>query len=347
MPQGVVPQRTVIQRFVLVGMVVPVILAVAAGVLVWSWRAQLPDPVATHWGPGGVDGFSSLRSVLWAVPLATGGVSLVMSASAFPFLRRGGRGFTVRFLGATATWMAAFLGVLVVWSLAIQRGMPDAAAAPNLDLGMGVALVAGTVLGVLAWLVQPAQEANPAARSAGTAIAVAPGERVAWVRTASMSRGVMALLGGVTAALVALGLVFLAQGESVAGWITLGSAVLVGGLLATLTRFRVSASAAGLTVRGVLGWPRVRIPLAQMAHVEVRELNGLAEFGGWGWRVMPHVTGVILRNGTGIWVDRREGRSFAVTVDDAQTAVGVLEALLAREPGVGEPGAVEPGGGVA
>ena len=43
----------------LLGLVLPLALMTAGALIALSWRDELPDPVATHWGADGPDGFSS------------------------------------------------------------------------------------------------------------------------------------------------------------------------------------------------------------------------------------------------------------------------------------------------
>src|SRR5690606_23129821 len=48
----------------LVTLVVPLVVMVATVALALSWRDRLPDPVASHWGPDGVDGASSFAGLV-------------------------------------------------------------------------------------------------------------------------------------------------------------------------------------------------------------------------------------------------------------------------------------------
>jgi hypothetical protein len=75
---------------------------------------------------------------------------------------------------------------------------------------------------------------------------------------------------------------------------------------------------------GPLGWPRYRIPADDVAEATAADVGAL-QFGGWGYRVLPGAHGLILRSGEALLVRRRSnGRLFAVTVDDAATAAGLL-----------------------
>jgi hypothetical protein len=46
---------------------------------------------------------------------------------------------------------------------------------------------------------------------------------------------------------------------------------------------------------------------------------------------VPGGSGVILRAGSALIVTRRSGRRFTVTVDDAETAAGLLDGLAHRQ----------------
>lgn len=101
------------------------------------------------------------------------------------------------------------------------------------------------------------------------------------------------------------------------------AAVAVGGV-------RVTVDARGLTLSGLLGVPRYRVPLGRIAAADVVEVAPLA-FGGWGLRLSRRgEVGVILRAGPGLRVDRIAGRPLVITVDDAATGAGLLRALLAQ-----------------
>lgn len=57
----------------------------------------------------------------------------------------------------------------------------------------------------------------------------------------------------------------------------------------------------------------------------------MGEFGGWGLRWAPGGGfGVVLRSGPGIRITRTNGKTFSVTVDDAETGAALLTALAAR-----------------
>src|SRR5689334_20059289 len=99
-----------------------VVLAATAAVA-WSWRKQLPDPVAVHWGTNGPNGYASLNGTL--VTLLGPGVLLVLGFGAV-ILLIGQSAVTRRVASAATVWSALFLSLLLLGSLYVQRGLSDA-----------------------------------------------------------------------------------------------------------------------------------------------------------------------------------------------------------------------------
>jgi hypothetical protein len=82
----------------------------------------------------------------------------------------------------------------------------------------------------------------------------------------------------------------------------------------------------GLHVRlGPLGWPRKHVRIEDVAAVASDVIEPL-EWGGWGYRIMPGRSAIVARRGPGIVVEQRDGRAFAVTIDDPETGAALLEA---------------------
>lgn len=328
-------QQRIVRTFVWVGLVAPAVITAVALATAWSWRYELPDPIATHWGPGGaVDGYGSLAAILVWTPLLTLGLPALIAATALPALRRGNRGPTSRLLAAVALGISVLMASLLLGSLWIQRGLADASAAPGIGpvllWGYGLAVLAG----IIGWFVQPKQETRRDPTTPGKPIAIAPGEKVVWVRTQSMARWFTVVMVLIAVACGAFGVALLPESAWV-GWLLIAVGVFIGGAAATLTSVSVTVNEEGLTVRGAFGWPRQHVPLDDVESAEVASINGMADFGGWGWRLRPGATGIVMRDGEGIWVKRRSTRDFAVTVDDAATGAGLLVALASRGAGKG------------
>jgi len=299
------------------------VLAGSAG-LAWSWRADLPDPVASHWGVGGgPDGFSSLGGVL-AVLLGIGG-AMVLGFGGVTWAL--GQSAVTRRIGAAATaWVSLFLSIVVVGSLSIQRGLSDAREAGSVDTVLLAAILGSLVPAIIVAIVVPGDLPRPATSAIAAdapRVALVDGERAAWIGHAG-SRA--AFIVGVPAAVLVAAVAVLTR-----QWPLLIIDAAVIAALVTLSSFVVRVDRSGLTVRSAVGWPRYRIPLDEVVRADVTRVSPFKEFGGWGWRVgRDGRVGVVLRTGEALQVQRSGGRSIVVTVDDAATAAGLLNALADR-----------------
>ncbi|OOB91509.1 hypothetical protein B0T42_05820 [Rathayibacter sp. VKM Ac-2630] len=188
------------------------------------------------------------------------------------------------------------------------------------------------LLGGLAYAVVPGALA-PRSRSASSTrverMALGDSESGAWSHT--VTGRVFAVVGVVLvlAAAVAVS-TLLAEGSTgpaIAMAVVLGaSAILVLGF----TRLRVTADRRGLrVVSRVLGIPLRRIPLETIASVGTADLRP-AEWGGWGYRMMPGRSALILNAGPGLVVRTTREREFAISLRDPETPAALLEALRTR-----------------
>lgn len=104
-------------------------------------------------------------------------------------------------------------------------------------------------------------------------------------------------------------------------------------LLGVLT-WRIAVNGEGLTVHGGLGWPRVTLPAIDVESVTVRDIDPIAQFGGWGLRSnLAGEAGVVMRRGPGIVVERSGGQRFIVTTEDAPAGAAHLEDAARRARG--------------
>ncbi|MFF9842686.1 hypothetical protein [Streptomyces sp. NPDC013740] len=293
----------------------PFLLALAVDLLLFAlWRDRLPDRLATHFGGDGrADGFTATGGYL----AVSSGLLLSLGLAWTLLVRR-------RALwGAWAT--AGFTGALLALLLRGNLDVTDPAAArlrlAVLTAALGIAALAAPAGLALTRLV-PREPAPPAAAAGAPRLDLGAGELAGWTRaTGSLP---MTLLG--CAFLLAALVVPL-----FAPWPYALIPLAIGVPGTALGRVRVSADRRGLTVRPALvARPRLRVPLDTIADARARHVDPLTEFGGWGYRVRPGASGVILRSSPALAVRRRDGREFVVTVDDPETAAGLLNALAAR-----------------
>lgn len=282
-------------------------------------RDHVPDPLPTHWNlSGDVDGTSGLTAftvVVLSVVMAAAVVALgcVVGAS--------GRTAHAGPAAAAATWVAGLPAALYVATLAASANAGHAA---QVRLPVGGVVLATLLPFVAAFVVL---RLLPAERPAGlpaappvTSMTLADGEHVVWVGRAS-SRPLLA--GGVLLALSAVPL-----------WFVVWPAALVAGawalVLAWVHVLTVRVDDAGVAVSwGPARWPRVRVPLVDIAAAEADRVEPL-RWGGWGYRLTTGGRAAVARRGPGIVLTLRDGRRFAATVDRPEPGADLVNALVAR-----------------
>ncbi|MDE0600189.1 MAG: DUF1648 domain-containing protein [bacterium] len=307
------------------GIVIPVAVAAIGLVPYRAYRSDLPDRIASHFGVSGrADGsmtpevFLVIVGALMAIGL---GACVTMGVTRRRFQPM---------VAPSVSAVGAFFGSVSAGILAItaisQRGLEqwqDATLSP----WAVIALIIGSVAlaGLAAWIAS----SLPHQRQAGTdaappAIALSPGERVFW--SATLSARWPLVLG---LAILLVGLALLLITELWIGLVMLGISI----LMTFFGRIRVTADRSGLSVRyGVLGWPRRSIPIRRIAAARAVDIRP-TEWGGWGYRgslAIMRRAAVVLRAGPGIRLDLRDGKVFAVTIDDPEDPVRLLNAEISR-----------------
>jgi uncharacterized membrane protein len=289
-------------------------LAAVPYLLFWD---RLPDPMASHWGPGSeVDGsmprWAGLVTTAVLIILVGGGLSVMLARQSEGRREPSPESLALTsFIGALAmglSWVSIFLNL-------DAGSWGDAASMPwwvVLVVGGG-ALACGFIgyrVGQTVFPIATAPQPRP------PLTAVLPGENAAWVGTASSPGQLLAIVPGVVALTVI---------PSPYRW--LGVLLIVLGVL--LSRVVARVGPGGLTV--LLGGflPVKRIPVERIASA-VADYIEPAKWGGWGYRLVPDASAVVIRAGDGIIVTLNSGRRFAVTVDDAVTGAGLLNGLVGR-----------------
>ncbi|WP_433612529.1 DUF1648 domain-containing protein [Prescottella agglutinans] len=310
-------------------LVAPVVAAAGAVVTLTAWSGDLPDPVAIHFGPGGVaDGFASrtvaqwspLLGVAFAVPL--GGILLLLTRRDMRAARMG---------AATASGTGTAVALLPVGMLAAQRDLVDAAAAtfgawwlvPVVLVGIAAAVAGSALVGRPASAVTETAPPSDAAR-----MDLTDTETVMWTGTAAMPRWLAAVLALVPIVIV-VSVVWATSADAVPMLLV---AAVVGALLMglALAPVHVVVDGRGLETRYVLTGGRRRIPLDEIARADVVKIGLINRYGGIGYRVGPDGVGLLVRPGAALRVTRGDGSKFTVTVDGADQAAAVLNSLAAR-----------------
>ncbi|MCX0245979.1 DUF1648 domain-containing protein [Streptomyces drozdowiczii] len=306
----------------------PFLLALAVDLLLYATRRdRLPAQLASHFvGNGRVDDYAGRTSYLVATTLVLLGVGLLWALMA-GFGKFAGRAH--RMLVGFGYAFAAFLGYLMGAVLLINVDAVEDAQGRGQDVHfpmwhIAAALGAGVVafgIGYLAALLTPVPEpaAGDRPEEDGARIALGAGEVAGWARGAGswwLPLTALLVLGtGVTMLFTA-------------GWPLALPALVIGVLLTTFARPYVTVDRRGLTVSGLLPWPRIRVPLDRIEAAASRDISPFTEYGGWGYRIRPGRSGVMIRSGEGIVARLSNGRDFAVTVDDSATGAALLNTLI-------------------
>ena len=284
------------------------LVAVAPILVAWN---DLPDPLASHWGASGIPDGSM---PIWGLV-----VLLVALAGLGAFI-----GFLFRWDGRPTPESMAIAGLMggigIILSLAIVS--LNSGAATWEDAGafswwhVLVLVVGGVVIAGLGFALGRRWFPVPA-KAVDVPIDAGPIDRhVVWEETLSV-RWAYALL-----------LPFAAVCLSLPGWLKL-LGLLFAVLAVLFSKIRVRVSDRGLDVQLAAALTVKRIPLAEIESVSSIELEP-REWAGWGYRVVPNGSAVVLRKGPAIEVIRDSGRRFAVTIDNADIGARVLAGHLAR-----------------
>ncbi|MFE6163087.1 DUF1648 domain-containing protein [Streptomyces sp. NPDC056486] len=311
----------------------PFVLGLAADLAVYvTVRDQLPDRLARHFGGDGeADGYVGHGGFLamlvgMFVVLGAVGVFLVLRSD-FATYRRGLRGLLA---GVYAT--SAFLAWTMGASLVANRGTADGAAAVfplwHLAVAAGIAVLAAGVGAALSRCVPLPDTRSPLGADGQVGaerIDLGRDETAGWVRRTGSW-----VLSGMGIAMAVVGIVTLWMTDD--GWLAPLSLFVPGLLIAAFARACVTVDRRGLTVSpGLVPWPRIRLRLDRIESADSRQISAFADYGGWGYRIAPGRSGVIMRSGEALVVRRANGNDFAVTVEDSATAAALLNALVDRE----------------
>ncbi|MGW8398566.1 hypothetical protein ACWGLP_18045, partial [Streptomyces lydicus] len=120
---------------------------------------------------------------------------------------------------------------------------------------------------------------------------------------------------------------------SVVGCVAAGLLVLFGTLAFVHVAVRVDREC--LEVRcGHIGVPRRRIPLDTVVGADFAPQVTPRHWGGWGYRWRPEQgTAVVVRRGEGLVLRLGDGRTFTITVDDAEDGVRAIHRFLRTRKG--------------
>jgi hypothetical protein len=160
---------------------------------------------------------------------------------------------------------------------------------------------------------------RPAEVLATSPISLEPGRRVMWFGQATSSAK---LWGGLALVAAAVGVAVISPSASIA-------ILIVAGLLMARCVAKVRIDDQGLSVARGLGWPKFTIPLAQVAA------TGTHHFDSFSYRNTKALEegdprSLLVRRGDALVVEAIDRLPLYVSVDRADEAANVLNALVAR-----------------
>ena len=301
---------------------VPLLLSLACFAIGLSWHDRLPDPVAIRFGSGGEpnDWMGKTASYLFDAALIFGLNVITLGLATFGLIR----GKSGRLLGALLAGTIGMVSPLLLATLYVQLDGSEAGLGGNVFLtGLAVAIVCAAVTA----LTFPTRATEPERPTRSTVrhaprTSLRPGEKVAYFGGQS---GNPALLGTVSA-LIFGSTILVALVDWWAVAITLIAGIIAIPLIAYL-RVRINENA--VTWAFGLGFPRGTIALSDIESAEAIDINPV-DFGGWGYRITAGATGLIVRGGPGIRINRTSGRSVVISLAEPDEAVETLRQLLGR-----------------
>ncbi len=285
-------------------------------------RSDLRAQVATHFTLSGRPDATMERNIFcWVVLNAAVLITLLGLVTAW---RVRGRSVLSSW-SASLAFAGAMLAGFVTWTVGTQRvgGNAPPATGPSI---LAIALIVGSALTCAALASTLALRGTDEWLSSAVLPRLGLGDQESATWTRRLRSPWFLLFAGI-------GVVFAIVGLFV-GLIPL---VVVGLVTAIVNveahTIRVRVDRLGLRIAwGPFGVPATRITLDRIATASPIDVKP-REWGGWGYRGSLRFWGraaAVLRRGPGIRVDLRDGRTFAVTIDDADTAAALLNDYVAR-----------------
>lgn len=300
----------------------------ALGVAAAAWMAtvagRLPDPMASHWGPNGVDGYMSLWGNAGIAVFVGGGSGALISG--LSVLTRGHSAFTARLGVGFGVGFGMLMTGLAVAVAAGQLDLADASQAEISGPVMWAAAVVGCIAGAVSgWLYRPAEvdrTPSPATDAAAAAAASEESSLTAVARQAAARREVLTvnlsmgpakwLLCLGTGAVVALSLVFIHPALALLGLPTAA-------LLWIFCSGTVVIDDAGTRVLAGGFWKLMPLSHKEVQSASVEDIQAM-DFGGWGYRLTGGSVGFIMRSGPALVLTAGFKQRFVISMPDAGTA---------------------------
>ncbi|MGC0363897.1 hypothetical protein ABH922_001881 [Rhodococcus sp. 27YEA15] len=276
-----------------------------------AWGDNLPETVASHWSGSTPDGFSTTSTFFaWSLTLSVIAVAIAITVA----IRQSDN--APLFLALTSITSATFA---TIWILSVALTL-DAGSAQDARLGWWIiAPIAAMAVGIAAYLLIDRQRAEGDSPLPTPTLdtPLAATERAVWI---GQARSVWPWL-------IAVAMTGLAVATAVYSqwWVAaiMGLTTIVTTAFASVT-VRVNRQGVTISSWGVR-WKK--IPVARIRSASMDDIRP-SDWGGWGYRLSSKGTAVVLRSGAAIVLILENGRQFAVTVDNPEGGVRLINSLI-------------------
>ncbi len=310
-------------RFWIFAAVIPLAILSLGAIIPFQWQAELPALIPHHWGSNGPDAFGSLGDLVWPM-VYIGGPLLIALTFLFAWV---GKDITTQRLGIiTNNFLSALFAVIPLSTAYTARGLEDASQLDGHFGYIALGTLAGIALGaVFAWLL-PHPGSTSTAQIPGDSAPrqqLGESETAVWIgREVSLTTIIIG-----TIAFVALTISLISTGAT--GMLVIPA--LIAGLVAGFTVFDIRVDRNGVSVQSVLKFIKRDIPLNEIVEANTIQVNGLKQFGGFGFRTgFDGSIGIILRNGEALELKLSQERRFVVTMKRSAEAAGLVNTLVER-----------------
>ncbi|NAZ16645.1 DUF3093 family protein [Glutamicibacter soli] len=326
------------RQLIVVLMLLPIAIVVLTRMVLGD---SLPAITATHWSEGKYpDGFTATNVFFAAngtMAIAGGAAGLIgLALRSKPLLL-----LILLFAGSLTAWMAA--------SLVITCAVPTAIAGDPTLAENGPWIFASVVMTLISiaplWLCGVFQEYSRRSRDKrrerieqatgrrqpAQQAATAPASTQDFEQTATGPWWIW-LLGFFA---LGMGIFSLSMADFNLGaenWVTVISSLaiilVVTPLVLGLAKIRVTVKDDKLRVSSaIFGFSLRTIKVEDIESVSSEEILPM-EWGGWGWRIFPGGSAVVLKRSQGLAVELKDKKRFAVTIGDSQQAAARLHTLM-------------------
>jgi len=308
------------RRVTLVSALVSLAIIAVAALIAHSWRYLLPTQLVAHWNSAGEPTRTTTLTRM-LLPFLIGGPATIALFTAIG-IGMGNDANTRKWIGAMNIWAGLFFGGYIITPLWFQRGLDGSEPIQMNALILGIIIGISTVGLLTTWALLPGDPKMPAITAIPHDAArseVNGTQRAVWYRRIYLGLQGKLVYGGCVLLICTMTFIM----HSLLMWFFAGIIAL---LVFSQLSYKITINSTGISFRSICGWPRGHVPIEEIVAASVTEVDPLAHFGGFGWRMGfgENRTGIVLRTGEALRIERTGGRVLYITTDDAENAVALI-----------------------